>query len=411
MTVRIEKPAFNVRDKLSELDKPVGLKGTELMRSETVDDARNLIGAGRRNLIINGAMEVAQRKSSGEYTGQATYATVDRMRGQYAVPNTDPITEAHVLTSGDVGPWAEGFRKSYRMKIGYQGTAGAAHFYGAQYRIEAQDIASSGWDYNSSTSYMTLSFWIKSSVTYNPSWYFRVKDGTEKIYRWQPGMLVSNTWTKIIKTFPGNSGLTFDNDNNEGFQFNFSPYWGTNYSSSNPTMDSWENFDSASRAKDTDPIWFETNGSTMEITGLQLEVGSTATKFEHLPYSEDLRRCQRYFAVYHPTSQERIYFEASNTTHRWWEHPIPPGMRAEPAITKGGTCSSLSIGIAGGFTINSLATTGVDNGGASGTTHPGSMGNVSYRVGTTGSGGDSYSVRHTDGWANGAGWINMDCEL
>ena len=86
-------------------------------------------------------------------------------------------------------------------------------------------------------------------------------------------------------------------------------------------------------------------------------------------------------------------------------------MRAEPAITKGGTCSTLSINIAGGLSINSLAVTGVDNGGASGTTHPGSMGNVSYRVGTTGSGGSQYSVRHTDGWGNGAGWINMDAEL
>jgi len=298
MTVRIEKPAFNVRDKLSELDKPVGLKGTELMRSETIQDARNVIGAGRKNLIINGAMEVAQRKPSGEYTGQAAYATVDRMRGQFAVPNTDPISEAHVLTSGDVGPWEEGFRKSYRMKIGYQGTAAATHFYGMQYRIEAQDIASSGWNYNSSTSYITLSFWIKSSVSYNPSWYLRAKDGTEKIYRWQPGMLVANTWTKLTKTFPGNSSLTFNNDNGEGLQINLSPYWGTNYSSSNPTMDSWENFDSATRAKDTDPIWFETNGTSTEITGLQLEVGSSATKFEHLPYSEDLRRCQRYFEKY-----------------------------------------------------------------------------------------------------------------
>ena len=295
MTVRVSKPAFNVRDKLSELDKPVGLKGTELMRSETIQDARNLIGAGRKNLIINGAMQVAQRKPSGEYTGQAAYATVDRMMGSYSVPNTDPITEAHVLTSGDVGPWAEGFRKSYRMKIGYQGTASAGHFYQFQYRIEGHDMVTSGWDYTSSTSYITLSFWIKSSVSYNPSWYFRAKDGTAKIYRWQPGMLVANTWTKVTKTIPGDSGLTIDNDNGEGFQINLSPYWGTTYSSSNPTMDSWENWDSASRTKDTDPIWFETNGTTTEITGLQLEVGSSATKFEHLPYAEDLRRCQRYY--------------------------------------------------------------------------------------------------------------------
>jgi len=248
-----------------------------------------------RNIIINGAMQVAQRKPSGEYTGQAAYATVDRMYGNYSVPNTDPITECHVLTSGDTGPWEKGFRKSYRMKIGYQSGTAASYFYQFQYRIEAQDIANSGWDYTSSSSYITLSFWVKSSVAYNPSWFLRAKDGTEKIYRFQPGTLTANTWTKVTKTIPGNSGLTFNDDNGEGLQINLSPYWGTNYSTASPNMDTWENWDSASRAKDTVATWFTTNGSTMEITGLQLEVGSIATEFEHLPYAEHLRRCQRYY--------------------------------------------------------------------------------------------------------------------
>ena len=54
MTVRVSKPEFNLREKLSELEKPVGLKGSELLKSETAQDARNLVGAGRRNIIING---------------------------------------------------------------------------------------------------------------------------------------------------------------------------------------------------------------------------------------------------------------------------------------------------------------------------------------------------------------------
>ena len=56
MTVRITKPEFNLREKLSELDKPIGLKGSELMRSNGAQDARDLIGAGRKNIIINGDM-------------------------------------------------------------------------------------------------------------------------------------------------------------------------------------------------------------------------------------------------------------------------------------------------------------------------------------------------------------------
>ena len=64
MTVRISKPEFNLREKLSELDRPTGFKGLELMRSDTAQDARDLISADRRNLIINGSMAVAQRGTS-----------------------------------------------------------------------------------------------------------------------------------------------------------------------------------------------------------------------------------------------------------------------------------------------------------------------------------------------------------
>ena len=71
MTVNVSKPAFNIREKLSELDKPTGIKGTELMRSETVQDARDLIGAGRKNKIINGAMLVSQRRGTSSHTNSS----------------------------------------------------------------------------------------------------------------------------------------------------------------------------------------------------------------------------------------------------------------------------------------------------------------------------------------------------
>ena len=84
MTVRISKSAFNLREKLSELDKPSGIKGNELLRSETAQDARNLIGAGRKNKVITGAMEISQRGTSfSGITGSSgdTY-TLDRFKIQ-----------------------------------------------------------------------------------------------------------------------------------------------------------------------------------------------------------------------------------------------------------------------------------------------------------------------------------------
>ncbi len=64
MTVRINKSAFNIREKLSELERPIGVKGNELMRAETAQDARDLVSAGRKNLVINGDMRISQRGTS-----------------------------------------------------------------------------------------------------------------------------------------------------------------------------------------------------------------------------------------------------------------------------------------------------------------------------------------------------------
>ena len=80
MVVRVAKPAFNLRDKLSELDKPVGLKGSELMRSDTVQDARDLVSAGRKNLIINGGFDIWQRATDSGSNTDDGYLSADRWK-------------------------------------------------------------------------------------------------------------------------------------------------------------------------------------------------------------------------------------------------------------------------------------------------------------------------------------------
>src|SRR5210317_1285315 len=83
MSVRVNKASFSIREKLSELEKPIGLKGSELMRAETAQEARDFVSAGRKNLIINGAMQVAQRVAYPNTQPGASYAnyyTVDRWK-------------------------------------------------------------------------------------------------------------------------------------------------------------------------------------------------------------------------------------------------------------------------------------------------------------------------------------------
>ena len=245
-----------------------------------------------RNLIINGAMNVAQRGTSS--TTSASY-TCDRFRVKWSGQDEVLTYSQHALTSSDTGPWAKGFRNSLHVQNGNQtGGAGAADYANINYRVEAQDVAGSGWDYTSASSYITLSFWVKSSVA--QTFYFIITngDGTTYNYPIETGSLTADTWTKVTKTIPGNSNLTINNDNGNGLEFDIQLFRGTDTTGS-VTLNQWATFASATRCPDVTSTWWTTNDSTFEITGVQLEVGEVATDFEHRSYADELLRCQRYF--------------------------------------------------------------------------------------------------------------------
>ena len=245
-----------------------------------------------RNIVINGAMTVAQRGTS---STSNLYATVDRFRFAYSGVDENP-TNAQVDVASGTTPYTLGFRKALKVTNGNQTSgAGSADRIAFEYRIEAQDIAGSGWNYTSASSNITLSFWIKSSVAQNFHFYFETVDGTAQIYPMSTGTLSADTWTKITKTIPGNSNIQIDNNNEMGLKLYFSYFTGTDYTNNSQSLNAWGAYSSASRFPDDTSTWYTTNDSTLEMTGLQLEVGPVATPFEHRSLQEELIRCQRYF--------------------------------------------------------------------------------------------------------------------
>ena len=249
-----------------------------------------------RNMIINGAMQVAQRGTSATVDG---YGTVDRFRANLGGNDENATQAQHALTSSDTGPYEEGFRYSLQITNGNQTSgAGTGDRVGILYRMEAQDIANSGWNYTSSSSYITLSFWCKSSVSQN--FYVRVTsdDGTAQNYVFETGSLTANTWTKITKTIPGNSNLQFDNDTGIGLDIEVMMFRGTDTTGS-VTLNAWGAYNSSVRIPDMTSTWYTTNDATWELTGVQLERGSVATPFEHRSYGEELRKCMRYYEKGH----------------------------------------------------------------------------------------------------------------
>jgi len=283
---------------------------------------------GRRNLMINGAFTIAQRGTSSTSDG---YKTVDRFQMQTTGVDEAPTQSQGTVASGTT-PYTEGFRTTYKITNGNQTSgAGAGDYIYFRTALEAQDIVNSGWNYLSSSSFITLSFWVKSSVAQNFYGYVRANDGTVRHYPFETGSLSADTWTKVIETIPGNSGLTFDNNTGAGFQFTFLGLMGTNFTSSGVNLRTWIASGSGNvYTPDNTTTWYTTNDATLEITGVQLEVGSQATPFEHRSYQDELYNCKRYFQGW--GSSVRFPSTSSNN-HATHQYVV---MRATPTLVRTG---------------------------------------------------------------------------
>ena len=288
-------------------------------------------GAGKaKNLIINGAMQVAQRGTSSTSQG---YQTVDRVNMGYANVDEAP-TQAQVDVASGTTPYTLGFRKAFKITNGNQ-TSGAGaddYIYFNAQAIEAQNLANSGWNFKSSSSNITLSFYVKSSVAQNFYFQFDVRDGTRYAYAMETGTLTADTWTKVTKVIPGNSNLTIDNDNGVGAYITFGLFWGTNLTGS-VSLNTWGVASDSAKTPNYTSTWYTTNDATFEITGVQLEVGDSATDFEHRSFAQELALCQRYY--YRPIDENNKYLclgfsDTSTMVSGFLQFPVT--MRANPSI-------------------------------------------------------------------------------
>ena len=268
---------------------PTGIATVTTINTTNIINATPLTN---RNIIINGDCRIAQRATSSTSGGNTT---IDRWRGGVGSGvGSITITRSQQSLSSSDTPYTLGFRKYFRIALSGAGTANAAGALENQIRIEAQDIANSGWNYTSATSYMTISFWFRCST--NQTFYGRIYsyDGTAQAYAYGFTASANDTWTKITHTFPGNSNLTFDDNVNAGMQLLFIPFYGTDYTN-DKTLNAWAAHSSSNYIPDMASTWLTAGASTFDMTGLQLEVGSVATPFEHRSFADELRRSQRYY--------------------------------------------------------------------------------------------------------------------
>tara|TARA_R110002020_G_scaffold299026_2_gene514807 strand:+ start:88 stop:1176 length:1089 start_codon:yes stop_codon:yes gene_type:complete len=238
---------------------------------------------GRRNIIINGAMQVAQRSTSETGLGAATgYFTLDRFKTFF---NT-----AGRLTMTQTADGPSGFANCLKLDCTTADTSIAAtENFILSHAIEAQDLQQLKKG-TSDAEKFTLSFYVKgnASATYSVEIY----DGDNDRQIGQT-FSVTTDWTRVILTFPADTTGALADDNGIGFYVNWWLHSGTNYNSGTFST-SWTAQTTNQRAGNT-TSFFDSTDRTFFLTGVQLEVGEQATPFEHRSFGEELALCQRYF--------------------------------------------------------------------------------------------------------------------
>ena len=273
MTVKITKPALNLREELSDLKKPTGIAGEAMLRAETPQEQQALIGVGRRNWIINGDFKVSQR---GAFTTASTYVSstyyVDRWKGGVSGSFTKQHKLNQTLPNGQI-------TNSFRVT-----STGGAYASIQQY-VEDYSVFSG--------QLVTFSFWAKTN-----------KVGC------------SASFYTIATQFDVVSDIVADEQWHYYKATALVPTGGT-----------------AMRPE----VWTGTGSSSgdyLELAQVQLELGKVATPFEHRSYGEELALCQRYFTQ---IKAGRIGGVINASGNGIVSHPVVLNMRASPSVGTGGT--------------------------------------------------------------------------
>ena len=240
-------------------------------------------GFGFKNRIINGAMVIDQRNAGASVTPANEGYSLDRWKSYQTTASKYSVQR----NAGSVTPPA-GFTNYLGVTSLSAYTVLSSDFYTVQQVIEGFNVADLGWG-TANASTVTLSFWVRSSLTGTFGGSFFNAAGNRS-YPFSYTISASNTWEQKSVTVVGDTSGTWNKDSANGIQVCFGLGAGTTYTG---TAGAWAG---ALYTQPTSTVSVVgTNGATFYITGVQLEKGSTATSFDYRPYGTELALCQRYY--------------------------------------------------------------------------------------------------------------------
>jgi len=285
---------------------------------------------GRKNIIINGAMQVAQRSASVTGIGASSgYFTLDRWK-----INTGNSAGRLTMTQTADGP--VGFANCLKLDCTTADTSIAAGEYlELQQIFEGQDLQSIGKGVAGAKE-ITLSFYVKANAAFTFGVELYDLDNTRQITK-----LFNTTtgWVRHEFTFPADvddGSSPFGDDNAGSMQVTFLIHSGSNFTGGTLNTTSWANATNANRAAGIDSFYSSTDNNFF-LTGVQLEVGSVATPFEHASsFGEQLALCQRYFYKAENTNDEYhryLTLNCDTATNSRGVYYMPTPMRSHPSLS------------------------------------------------------------------------------
>ena len=303
---------------------------------------------GRRNIVINGAMNVAQRSTSVTGIGaSAGYFTCDRWKAE--INSTDGRFTMSQTADGPNGISANCLKLDCTTA---DTSIAAGEYLFLANNIEGQDLQGIGKGLTGAKQ-VTVSFYVKANAAFNFVVEFHDRDNDRT-----NGRIFTTTtdWVRHEITFQADTTGAFDDDNAASARINFWLHAGSTYTGGTLATD-WANKVQANRAAGIDSFFSSTDNEFF-LTGVQLEVGSQATPFEHRSFGEELALCQRY---YH---EQFIRVDtASNYSDLRFSYDFPVYMRAAPTLTKD---TGFSVDGSGPGNFENISTSGfVIHGGSS----------------------------------------------
>jgi len=302
-----------------------------------------------RNLIINGAMQVAQRGDGPFTNASGGYQTVDRFQLSGTMGGSFTLEQATDAPSGS------GFQKSFKAlaPTGFSSPTASASAKIIT-SLEGQNLQQLLKGTSDAVS-VTASFWVKAVVT--GTYILEVYDeDNNRTISTAYSISASNTWEKKTITISGDTSGALGNDNGKSFSLVWWIGAGSNFTSGTLNT-SWNATVTANRAVGQVNA-VASNNDAFYITGVQLEVGDTATPFEHRSYGDELARCQRYY--WKKTNINGVGIAQANVSDAFFAVDCPVVMRAAPTATN----------LNGGSTDAAIAISGTPSaGGATGGVH------------------------------------------